>query len=164
MIRFFHEKEEPSKMCYSQCVAWQLSFLVGCSTQIVSGRRRFNSYQSLIFFHFCYCLNCVSPVRTMNCFTLFPLCQEHLKSLGVTFRGEGSFVTDLLHSKPPIFESALPLHQPHEQEKIWNKMKQNVIVCPLQEIRDYYGKFELLSNEYYVRVDFMFIGNCTNLK
>lgn len=87
-----------------------------------------------------------------------------MKSLGVTFRGEGSFVTDLLHSKPPIFESALPLHQPHEQEKIWNKMKQNVIVCPLQEIRDYYGKFELLSNEYYVRVDFMFIGNCTNLK
>nr|XP_058973340.1 anoctamin-10-like [Pocillopora verrucosa] len=66
--------------------------------------------------------------------------REHLKSLGVTSRGEGSFVTDLLHSKPPIFESALPLHQPHEQEKIWNKMKQNVIVCPLQEIRDYYGE------------------------
>lgn len=43
-------------------------------------------------------------------------------------------------------------------------MKQNVIVCPLQEIRDYYGKFELLSNEYYVRIDFMFIGNGTNLK
>ena len=43
-------------------------------------------------------------------------------------------------------------------------MKQNVIVCPLQEIRDYYGKSELLSNEYYVRIAFMFIGNCTNLK
>ena len=43
-------------------------------------------------------------------------------------------------------------------------MKQNVIVCPLQEIRDYYGKSELLSNEYYVRITFMFIGNCTNLK
>ena len=151
MIRFFHEKET-FKMCYSQCVAWQPSFLVGSSTKQPN------------FFHFCNCLNCVSPVRTMNCLTLFPLCQEHLKSLGVTFRGEGSFVTDLLHSKPPIFESALPLHQPHEQEKIWNKMKQNVIVCPLQEIRDYYGKFELLSNEYYVRIDFMFIDNCTNLK
>ena len=43
-------------------------------------------------------------------------------------------------------------------------MKQNVIVCPLQEIRDYYGKSELSSNEYYVRIAFMFIGNCTNLK
>ena len=43
-------------------------------------------------------------------------------------------------------------------------MKQNVIVCPLQEIRDYYGKSELLSNEYFVRIAFMFIGNCTNLK
>lgn len=61
MIRFFHEKEELFKMCYSQCVAWYPSFLVGSSTQIVSGRHRFNSYQSLIFFHFCNCLNCVSP-------------------------------------------------------------------------------------------------------
>ena len=43
-------------------------------------------------------------------------------------------------------------------------MKQNVIVCPLQEIRDYYGKSEPLSNEYYVRIAFMFICNCTNLK
>ena len=71
--------------------------------------------------------------------TTILLFQEHLASYGIKFRGEDSFITDCLHSKPPILESAFPLHHPHEQEKIWKKMKQNVIVCPLQEIRDYYG-------------------------
>lgn len=66
--------------------------------------------------------------------------KEHLASYGIKFRGKDSFITDCLHSKPPILESAFPLHHPHEQEKIWKKMKQNVIVCPLQEIRDYYGE------------------------
>ncbi|XP_073249226.1 anoctamin-10-like [Porites lutea] len=66
--------------------------------------------------------------------------KEHLASYSIKFRGEDSFITDCLHSKPPILESAFPLHHPHEQEKIWKKMKQNVIVCPLQEIRDYYGE------------------------
>ena len=67
------------------------------------------------------------------------LYKEHLVTHGMKLRGEGAFVTDCLHSKPPILESAFPLHQAHEQAKIWKKMKENVIVCPLQEIRDYYG-------------------------
>ena len=67
------------------------------------------------------------------------LYKEHLVTHGIKLRGEGAFITDCLHSKPPILESAFPLHQAHEQAKIWKKMKENVIVCPLQEIRDYYG-------------------------
>ena len=66
-------------------------------------------------------------------------------SFGVKFRRDGSFITDCMHSKPPILESAFPLHQAQEQEKIWKRMKQNVIVCPLQEIRDYYGKYIMLA-------------------
>lgn len=66
--------------------------------------------------------------------------QSHLMSHGIKFRGEHAFITDCLHCKPPILESAFPLHEAHEQEKIWKKMKQNVILCPLQEIRDYYGE------------------------
>ena len=60
-------------------------------------------------------------------------------SYGIKFRGEHAFITDCLHSKPPILESAFPLHQACEREKIWKRMKENVILCPLQEIRDYYG-------------------------
>ena len=151
MIRFFHEKET-FKMCYSQCVAWQPSFLVGSSTK----QPNFFSFLQLLKL-------CLTSENHELPYFISSLLGAFEVSWCYFQRG-GSFVTDLLHSKPPIFESALPLHQPHEQEKIWNKMKQNVIVCPLQEIRDYYGKFELLSNEYYVRIDFMFIGNCTNLK
>ena len=69
-------------------------------------------------------------------------------SHGIKFRGEHAFITDCLHCKPPILESAFPLHEAHEQEKIWKKMKQNVILCPLEEIRDYYGtaKINIISH------------------
>ena len=75
-------------------------------------------------------------------------------SLGVKLRDEGSFITRFLHSKPPVLESAFPLNEALEQGKIWKKMKENVIVCPLQEIREYYGTVGTLS--------FWVIGRCHN--
>ncbi|KAK3710543.1 hypothetical protein QZH41_009363 [Actinostola sp. cb2023] len=60
-------------------------------------------------------------------------------SLGV-HQGTDVFLQGLLHSKPPILESAYPLHNPESQAKLWKRIKSNIITCPLQEIRDYFGE------------------------
>ncbi|XP_048585783.1 anoctamin-8 [Nematostella vectensis] len=66
--------------------------------------------------------------------------KEKLSSFGVSLRDAGSFLTECLHSKPPVLESAYPLHDLEFKEQLWRKMKANIILCPLQEIRDYYGE------------------------
>ncbi|EDO33016.1 predicted protein, partial [Nematostella vectensis] len=66
--------------------------------------------------------------------------KEKLSSFGVSLRDSGSFLTECLHSKPPVLESAYPLHDLEFKEQLWRKMKANIILCPLQEIRDYYGE------------------------
>lgn len=65
--------------------------------------------------------------------------QSNLLSLGVR-QGPDNFLTWLLHSKPQILEAAYPLHNPESQQKLWKRIKANIITCPLQEIRDYFGK------------------------
>ena len=53
---------------------------------------------------------------------------------------EESLVVALQHSKPQIIEEVLALHNVEKKDNLWQKMKQNWFECPVDDIRDYFGK------------------------
>ena len=57
----------------------------------------------------------------------------------------------LQHSKPQIIEDVQALHNIEKKDNLWQKMKQNWFECPIDDIRDYFGKWlnaSVLSNLY----------------
>ncbi len=58
---------------------------------------------------------------------------------------EESLVVALQHSKPQIIEDVQALHNKEKKDSLWQKMKQNWFECPIDDIRDYFGKFCHLS-------------------
>ena len=54
---------------------------------------------------------------------------------------EESLVVALQHSKPQIIEDVQALHNKEKKDNLWQKMKQNWFECPVDDIRDYFGKF-----------------------
>jgi hypothetical protein len=48
----------------------------------------------------------------------------------------------LQHSKPQIIEDVQALHNKRKKDSLWQRMKQNWFECPVDDIRDYFGKFE----------------------
>lgn len=53
---------------------------------------------------------------------------------------EESLVVALQHSKPKIIEDVQALHNKERKDSLWQKMKKNWFECPVDDIRDYFGK------------------------
>ena len=59
------------------------------------------------------------------------------------FGASDSILTGCMHSKPQIVESFTPMHCRNDRKDVWNLVKKNPFVFPVNEIRNYYGTYTL---------------------
>ena len=58
---------------------------------------------------------------------------------------EESLLLALQNSKPQVIYSVNALHNKEKKAFLWKKMKRNTLECSVDDIRDYFGLYHLVS-------------------